>query len=87
MMHLQAARQAASEDCAGLKLTVPEATIEGEAEEAEVEFDCALAERTSRALETKRLMKRILMELSIEVDEAVIDEDQDNFKQPRIEII
>jgi hypothetical protein len=87
MMYLQAARQAASEDCAGLKLTVPEATMEGETEEAEVEFDCALAERMSRALETKMLTKRILMVLIIEVDEAVIDEDQDHFKQARIEII
>jgi hypothetical protein len=58
VVYLQAAKQTAWEDCAGLKLTVVEAT--------DSVFDCALAKTISNALETKVARKRILYILNRE---------------------
>jgi hypothetical protein len=54
-MCLQAAKQAASELCAGLKDAVLETTAV-----VDVAFVCALAKTSRRALETRVVKKRIL---------------------------
>jgi hypothetical protein len=60
MVCLQAARQAASELWAGVKLAVPDTTaVVVEATRAEEEFVCALARTISKALETKVVRRRI----------------------------
>ena len=61
-MYLQAARQAASELCAGVKLAVPDTTaVVPEATRlVEVVVFWALAKTSSMALETSVVKKRIL---------------------------